>query len=155
IQLTDVASYFFTVYAVFLFLSRPFTGKLLDARGDNIVIYPAIVMFAACLFFLSVTEHGFTFLLSGALAALGFGTIMSAGQAIAIKATPPHRYGLATSTFFICLDGGMGIGPFILGFLIPIIGYSGMYLTIAIIVLATLALYYVLHGKKATEASRQ
>jgi len=148
-QLTEAASYFFIVYAIVLFLSRPFTGKLLDRRGDNIVVYPALVSFAASLLLLSKTSSSFTFLLAGALVALGFGTIMSAGQAIAIKLTPKHRYGLATSTFFICLDSGVGLGPFFLGFLVPKIGYAGMYLTLSIVVLLTIALYYVLHGRRA------
>jgi MFS family permease len=155
IHLTEAASYFFVVYAIFLFASRPFTGKLLDRKGDNIVIYPSLVLFAASLLMLSTTEHSFTFLMSGALAALGFGTIMSAGQAIAIKATPKHRYGLATSTFFICLDGGVGVGPFFLGILVPKIGYAGMYLTLSVIVSLTIFIYYLLHGKRAAASLKE
>lgn len=153
IGLTAAASYFYVVYAIVLFASRPFTGMLLDNRGDNIVIYPSIILFAASLFLLSITGSGFTLLLAGALSALGFGTMMSAGQAIAIKVTPKHRYGLATSTFFICLDSGVGLGPFFLGFLVPEIGFDGMYLTLSILVLLTIVLYFVLHGRRASAAS--
>lgn len=149
LQLTEAASYYFIIYSIVLFASRPLAGKLLDLKGDNIVIYPALIAFAACLFLLGITTNSFTFLLSGALAALGFGTVMSAGQAIAIKLTPKHRYGLATSTFFICLDGGVGIGPFLLGFLVPEIGFSGMYMTLAVLIVLTILLYYVVHGRKA------
>ena len=45
IDLIDTASFFFIVYAVFILISRPFTGRLLDKKGDNIVIYPALVLF--------------------------------------------------------------------------------------------------------------
>ena len=37
--------------------------------------------------------------------------MQSCTQAIAIKLTPPERMGLATSTFFIFLDAGLGLGP--------------------------------------------
>jgi dipicolinate synthase subunit A len=47
--------------------------------------------------------------MAGALLALGFGTMMSCAQAIVVKESPKHRVGLATSTFFICMDGGTGI----------------------------------------------
>lgn len=154
LQLTEAASYYFIIYSIVLFASRPIAGKLLDIKGDNIVIYPALIAFAACLLMLGTTTNSFTFLLSAALAALGFGTVMSAGQAIAIKLTPKHRYGLATSTFFICLDGGVGIGPFLLGFVVPKIGFSGMYMTLAVIIVFTILLYYVLHGRKASVADR-
>jgi len=150
IGLTDAASYFYVVYAIVLFASRPFTGILLDSKGDNIVIYPSLILFASSLFLLSISSNGFTLLLSGALAALGFGTMMSAGQAIAIQLTPKHRYGLATSTFFVCLDGGVGLGPFFLGFLVPEIGFDGMYLTLSLVVLFTILLYFLLHGRKAS-----
>jgi len=35
IQLEDAVGIFFSVYAAFLFISRPFTGRLLDLRGDK------------------------------------------------------------------------------------------------------------------------
>ena len=149
IQMMEAASYFFLVYAIFLFISRLFSGRILDVKGDNIVFYPSLISFAISLLMLSLAAHNFTFLLAGALAALGFGTMMSAGQAIAIKLTPMHRYGLATSTFFVCLDSGVGLGPFFLGYLVPIVEYRGMYLTLAFVVGLSIILYYFLHGRKA------
>lgn len=74
--------------------------------------------------------------------------MQSCTQAIAIKLTPPHRMGLATSTFFIFLDAGLGFGPYLLGFFIPTLNYSTLYIILAFVVLASSALYYLLHGKK-------
>lgn len=149
IQLEDAASIFFPVYSAFLFISRPFTGRLLDLKGDNIVIYPALLMFSLSLILLSQAHSGLILLLAGALVALGFGTMMSCGQAIAVKESPRHRVGLATSTFYICIDGGMGIGPFLAGIIIPVGGFRGMYLTLGIVVFLSIILYYFVHGKKA------
>ena len=148
IDLIDTASFFFIVYAVFIMISRPFTGRLLDKRGDNIVMYPALLLFGIGLVALSQANEGFTLLLAGALIGLGFGTMTSCCQAIAIKESPRHRVGLATSTFFIFMDLGVGLGPFLLGFIIPIVGFRGLYLTLAVVVFMSIFLYYVLHGKK-------
>lgn len=148
IQLEDAAGVFFVIYAIFLFISRPFTGRLLDIKGDNAVIYPAIIFFTVSLILLSQAHSGIVLLLAGVLVALGFGTMMSCAQAIAIKVSPKHRIGLATSTFFICMDGGMGIGPFLVGMLIPYAGYRGMFFTLAVAVFLSIILYYFLHGKK-------
>ncbi len=150
IHLEEAASMFFVIYATFLFISRPFTGKLLDRKGDNIVVYPALFLFAISLILLSQAENGIVLLLTGALVALGYGTMMSSGQAIAVKEAPKHRIGLALSTFFIFIDGGIGVGPFFIGLLIPHIGYRGMYLALAAVVLSSIILYYYLHGKKVT-----
>ena len=148
IDLMEAASFFFLVYAIFILISRPFTGRLLDQKGDNIVMYPALLLFVIGLVTLSQAHQGFTFLLAGALIGLGFGTMSSCCQAIAIKESPRHRVGLATSTFYVFMDSGVGIGPFLLGFMIPIVGFRGLYVTLAVVVFASIFLYFVLHGKK-------
>ncbi|WP_085994167.1 MFS transporter [Oceanobacillus senegalensis] len=150
IQLEEAASLFFLVYAVFLFISRPIAGRLQDNKGDNFIMYPAILLFSLCLLLIGVAQNGFILLLAGILLAAGYGTIVSAAQAIAIKESPKHRVGLATSTFFIFMDGGMGLGPFIIGMIVPYVGYRGIYLTLAVVVFLSLTLYYFLHGKKVT-----
>lgn len=148
INLIDAASVFFVIYAVFILISRPFTGRLFDRKGANVVIYPSMVLFALGLVLVSQAHHSYTLLVAGALIGLGYGTIMSCSQAIAVKESPRHRIGLATSTFFICLDGGIGIGPFLLGYLIPIVSFRGLYVTLAVAVLSCIFLYYLLHGRK-------
>ncbi|MDD4402679.1 MAG: MFS transporter [Desulfitobacteriaceae bacterium] len=154
IQLTDAAGLFFIVYSICLFISRPLAGILLDRKGDNIVIYPAILLFSLGLVLLSQAEHGFTMLLAGALVALGYGTLISSAQAIAVKVSPKYRIGLAISTLFIFMDAGMGIGPLLTGILVPRVGYRGMYLTLAVIVFLTVILYYFAHGKNTASKYR-
>jgi MFS family permease len=148
IDLVSTASFFFLVYAVAVLASRPFTGRLMDSKGANFIMYPAFIIFSAGMLLLSVASNGFTLLLAGILVGLGFGNMQSSTQAIAVKLTPPHRMGLATSTFFIALDAGLGFGPYLLGFIIPSTGYSTLYVILGITILATSVLYYFLHGKK-------
>ncbi len=149
INLVDVGSFFFIVYAVFILVSRPFTGRWFDQKGENFVVYPSLLLFSIALLVLSQAHQGFTFLVAGALVGLGYGTFSSSAQAISIKVSPKDRIGLATSTWFIFLDGGIGVGPFIIGFLIPFIGFRGLYLCMAVVVFACLFLYYFMHGRKA------
>lgn len=150
IQLVDAASFFFIVFAVAILFSRPFTGRLFDLKGENITMYPAILIYMMGFLVLSQAHHGYTLLLAGAMIGLGFGVVQSSGQAISIKVTPPHRLGLANSTFYIFLDLGTGIGPFVLGLFIPFTGYRGMYIGVASITFACIFLYYLLYGKNAT-----
>jgi MFS family permease len=148
--LTEAVGYFFSVYAAFLFISRPLTGKLLDRKGDNVVVYPSILIFALCLLLLNIAKSGIVLLISGVLMALGFGTIMSCANAIVVRISPKHRVGLATSTFFVLLDIGTGFGPFFLGSIVPYTGYRGMYLALSILVFLLLFLYYSVHGRKVS-----
>lgn len=152
IDLVNTASFFFVVYAVAVLLSRPFSGPLMDRKGSNFIMYPAFIIFGVGLLLLSMTTNSFTLLAAGFLIGLGFGNMQSSSQAIAVKLTPPHRMGMATSTFFIMLDAGLGFGPYILGFIIPVTGYSTLYVILGAVVILTSVLYYFLHGKKERTA---
>jgi len=155
INLVDAASFFFIVYAVVVLISRPTVGRMFDLKGENSIMYPAILIFAIGIFLISQSYHGYVLLLAAALVGLGLGAVQSSTQTIAVKIAPPHRLGLANSTFFMLSDIGMGIGPLMVGFIIPFIGYRGMYKVVAIIALACLLFYYLLHGKDATREKMQ
>lgn len=148
IGLVEVASFFFVVYAVAILVSRPFTGRLMDSKGENTVMYPAFILFGAGLLILSFTTNSFSLLAAGVLIGLGFGNMQSITQAIVVKVTPPDRIGLATSTYYIALDAGLGFGPYLLGYLIPLTGYSSLYFMMGLMVFVTIVLYFFMHGKR-------
>lgn len=148
IDLVKAGGFFFLVYAIMILLSRPFTGQLMDAKGANIVIYPCLVIFSIGMLLFSQAHNSMIFLVAGALMGLGYGNFNSVAQTIAIKVTPPQRLGLATSTYFILFDIGLGAGPYLLGFIVPITGYRGLFLTMVFVILVSIILYYFLHGRK-------
>ncbi|TQR20072.1 MFS transporter [Psychrobacillus vulpis] len=148
INLVETASFFFIVYAVAVLVSRPFTGRIMDTKGANYIMYPAFLIFGAGMLLLSTASNSFMLLLAGILIGLGFGNMQSTTQAIAVKLTPPHRMGLATSTFFIFLDAGLGFGPYVLGFIIPLTGYSILYVILGVLAIITIIPYFFLHGRK-------
>lgn len=148
LNLMEAASFFFMVYTVAVLVSRPFTGRMIDKKGANFIMYPAIILFGIGMLLLSSASNSITLLLAGALIGLGFGNISSVSQTIAVNMAEPHRMGLATATFFIFFDLGNGFGPTILGLVIPKTGFDGLYLILGIIVFAMSVVYYFLHGKK-------
>lgn len=151
INLVSAASYFFLVYAIVIIFSRPFTGKLMDAKGANIVSYPCFVIFGFGMLLFSQSTAGWMLLLSAAFIGLGFGNFNSVAQAVAVKVTPPHRVGLATSTYFILFDLGLGVSPYLLGFLVPTTGYRSVFSWMTVVILCCIPMYYWLHGRKDRE----
>lgn len=149
VRLMDAASLFFLVYAITVLISRPYTGKLFDAHGENTTMYPAILVFVAGIILFGQARHGGTLLLGAAFIGLGSGAIQSVSQAISVKVAPHHRIGVATATFFIFMDAGAGIGPFLFGLFVPITGYRGIFTGAAGVAFVCLFLYYVFHGKQA------
>ena len=151
VNLVDAASLFFLMYALSIMASRPFTGPLMDRKGENIIMYPAFVIMAIGLIVLSFSYEAWMLLLSAALLGLGYGNIQSVCQTIAVKSTSVERMGFATSTFFIFLDAGLGFGPYFLGIALDFISYSTLYFCSGIAALCCIFLYFWLHGKKAEQ----
>lgn len=87
------------------------------------------------------------FLIAAAFIGIGYGNFNSVAQAIAIKVTPHERLGLATSTYFILYDLGLGVGPYFLGLFAPTIGYSAIFLSMIAVIFLSIVLYYFLYGK--------
>lgn len=150
IRLTSAAGFFFVVYATAIFVTRPFVGRRFDAKGENSVMYPAILVFAIGLAVFSQAHQGYMLLLAAALIGLGFGAAQSSAQTTSVKITPAHRMGLATSTLFMFADVGAGVGPLLCGLVIPFTGYRGMYVAVAIVAGGCLLLYHALYGRHAS-----
>lgn len=148
LHLQTAASFFFTVYSLAILISRPFTGRLFDKKGERVTMYPAFLSFLLGMIILSQTHSGLTLLTAGAFLGFGVGVIQSSGLAIAVQSIPTERLGLVNSTFYIFIDTGVGLGPLLLGTLIPYLGYRGMYFSMSAITIFAAFLYYVVWKRK-------
>lgn len=149
IHLVEISSLFFVVYALVITVTRPLSGKIFDSFGEKFVMYPSYLFLTAGLILLSITDSSWMLLLSGGLIGLGYGTFMSNGQAVALKqVVSNHRIGVALSTYFIGLDLGLGVGPFVLGELRSLFSFQEVYLIAAILPIVCLVLYMLSLRKK-------
>ena len=145
IHLVQAGSYFFVVYALAVTLTRPMTGKIFDSRGENFVMYPSYIFLPLGLFALSITSSSWMLLVAGVLVGLGYGTFMSNGQAVCLKHAESHRVGIALSTYFIGLDLGLGVGPYVMGTLHNFLSFSGVYVFAGIIPIVVTVVYGIFY----------
>lgn len=155
INLAKAASYYFLVHACCIVCTRFFTGKWIDMKGANIVIYPCLILFSVGLLIYSQASTTWMFLGAGALMSTGFGNFNSGAQTLAVRAISPQRLGIATATYFIFMDIGSGIGPYLLGFIIEGIGYQMLYLVVSIIGFVCIPLYHYFYGRKEKAVLQQ
>jgi MFS family permease len=148
IHLERAASFYFLVYSITVLITRPLSGRLMDIRGANFVVYPSLLLYAVGMLIFSQATAGIALLAAAVFLAMGYGNFISSAQAISIRGVPPHRMGLAIATFFIFLDLGFGIGPYLLGALVGFTGYRALYVIMTFVILASIPLYYVLLGRK-------
>ncbi|MEG1166827.1 MAG: MFS transporter [Gordonibacter sp.] len=142
------ASYFFIVYALATFITRPFTGKLFDRRGDRVVMIPAFIAFIIGMGLLSGVHQPLAMLIAAALLGFGVGTVQASGLALAVRIAPDDRLSLANSTFYIMLDIGVGIGPLLLGIVQPFWGYRGLFQAMSTVALIAMAAYLLVSRRR-------
>jgi MFS family permease len=128
---------FFVVNAAMLFIVRPLSGKLVDRRGLNSVLYPALAVTAAAMLLLGLANSLWVILAAAALKAMGQGAGQPALQAECISRAGKGRSGVASSTFYIGADIFQGFGPALGGAISSSFGFEAMfYLCGALIALA-------------------
>jgi MFS family permease len=144
--LVSAASTFFVIYAAAVLLSRLVVGRLQDRHGDNAAVYPTLLAYALGLALLAWSPNAGVMAVSAAFIGFGFGALLPCAQAIAVTMSPPDRIGVTTSTFYFLLDAGTGVGPLLLGLLLAVTGYNGMYAVLAVVILLSAVLYHFVHG---------
>lgn len=151
--LTTASSFFFVAYAAATFITRPFTGKQFDRKGDQVVMVPAFIAFTIGMALLSNVHHPVVMLVAAALMGYGAGTVQSSALALAVRMAPPEKLSLANSTFYALLDVGVGVGPLVLGIVEPFWGYRGLFLAMAILSVVSFAMYLYI-GRKGGSMRR-
>lgn len=147
-DLTQEFAYFFLFYGGFLLLTRTFGGKLQDKYGDNVICIPGVIGQAIGIACVAWHPCMATIIICALGCALGFGMLSSACNVIVCRQAGPERRPYAITTFWLCCDGGVGIGPSILGAIAAASGFQMMYFAAAIITFIGLPIYYFSYGRK-------
>lgn len=147
------AAFFFIAYAVTMFFSRSYLGKLQDQKGDNVVIAIGLVFFILSLLLLAVASQNWQVIVAGGFSGLGYGALMPAAQSIAVGISDRREFGSTLSTFFLMVDVGFGVGPILLGVVLSSISFGSMYVALAGVIVLAGVYYLFSHGR--TERARR
>ena len=143
----DNIGLYFTVNAVLMLFSRPFTGKLADKFGLVKVILPSMVCFAFSFVVISQADALWKFLIAAVLSAFGYGAAGPLLQACCMESVPPERRGAASSACFIGIDAANIIGPVLAGSIAGVTGYQPMWLILEVFIVAGAVLTIVFRKK--------
>jgi predicted MFS family arabinose efflux permease len=118
---------YFTAFAVAVFLSRLFGGRLADRRGRWAVVLPSLALIVVAMLVLSMAGNLALLLLVGGLFGLAFGAAQPALTALAIDLVPPARRGAGMATFTSAFEAGIGSGSIVMGLVAAEAGYASMF----------------------------
>ncbi len=142
----DPPGLFFTVNAVMILLTRPFSGMLADRLGHRKVLVPCLLLIFIGLLLLAFSTSKTLFVVAAAVYGLGIGNVYPVFSAYIIQRIPAERRGAAFGSVLAAFDTGIGTGSMMTGFLIERYGFTVAFLSTA--ALAGLAVPYFLIAEK-------
>lgn len=134
-------SLFFTAIALAMIISRPIAGRWTDRGGADMVLLIAHLALFIGMATIGLSNTIMGFLLAGAVVGLGFGFCIPTLQSQAVRYAPVHRRGIATSTFFVAFDLGIGLGMILWGYVAEAYGYQTMYFSTLLPIALSGAIY--------------
>lgn len=122
-------STFFTLIAIVIIITRPLSGRFTDRFGVAKIMIPCLVLFAISFIVVGSGKNLATILVGGVLAAIGYGSVQPALQAMAIQTVTPLKRSVASNTLYAGIDLGFFVGPFLGSIVRVYFGYSVMLIS--------------------------
>ncbi len=141
----DHAGLFFVVGTLFIFISRPFGGRLFDRKGPFFVILPGSIFFIVALVLIFMAMSLPLLLLASVFYGFGGGLLLPALMTWMLNMVQADRRSAAGATFYNMLDIGTSSGLILLGSLAGSIGYAAMYRYVAVI-MVVFVLFFLLQN---------
>jgi len=132
ISIDSIGSYF-VVSGVTSVLARPMLGRVSDRIGVGYSLIATFTLQSLALILLVVASNLATILLAGVLYMLGMAIGGAATLVIAMNRATAERRGRFMASFSMAYPLGYGLGAFITGSAIDMIGYSWTYLLLAML----------------------
>ena len=144
---------FFMISAICMFIGNLTSAKLHKALGAVGVLGSGLIPCAAMLIVMAFSGSEVVFLLT----AVAYGYLQGIASpvlcSLVMEELPADRRGAGSSTLYMMLDIGIGIGSFVWGVVIDGAGYTALYCGAGIIVALAFVLTLVFYArKKSTNA---
>jgi len=132
---------FFLCFSAAIFLSRLFAGRLFDRGHVSQLILVGLALAAAGVLWLGCAGNPTQFLVAGMICGFGFGILMPTSQAAVNSLIQPSERGAANSTYLFSYDLGVGVGSFIIGFLLDKVSLGEIYRYTAFLIVVAAATF--------------
>ncbi len=133
-----------TVQIVSLIVSRPVMGRFSDRTSRRIPVVIGCLLSGALLFIIPFTTAYWVFILVSIGYGLGFAMVVSSTSPIMVEVNPASLVGTSMGFLNTMMDVGQAIGPIISGVILAsILGYSGLFSSLTLLLAASAAVFFV------------
>ena len=135
---------FFFIYAIGIISSRFTSGKSLDRNGPRRIIVVCLSLLIIGFPMLAFLQNQTGFYLAAVILGFGNGVVFPTFQTMTNNMVPAERRGAASSTLFIAVDIGMGLGMILVGLISQYFSMTTAFLVCSGICVAGLLLFLFL-----------
>jgi predicted MFS family arabinose efflux permease len=132
--------HFFSAMAIMIVAGRMFGGKIMDTCNKEKLIATFIPAMVVILIILSLSKTLPMFIFVGALWGIGVAFFIPMALAYALECSGSSD-GAAVGTFRAISDLGFGLGPVVMGIIIPLTSYPVLFRCLALICLINLCYF--------------
>lgn len=143
------AGMFFLMGAIAMTLSRFLGGRLLDVMAPRVLFGLTCLCGVAMFMTMAFAQSELALYGAGLLFGVSMGFAFPLLNSMAVKNTPPQRWGAANAMFFLANDLGVGLGAFGWGIVVDSFGFFPVMMGGAAMFVAAyvIALFVFLRGK--------
>lgn len=148
-HLTAISGFFF-IAAVAGVVIRPIVGHTFDRRGPRLILLISTLFLTVGMILLALIDHNWLLLVAGIFYGVADGAIYPTLQSWVFKITTLENRDTATGMFLNAYDLGMGLGAVILGWVVEVVAYQGMFW-----VLTAVSLVYIGLAMRLSRGTQQ
>ncbi len=133
-SISGIAAFFF-VSSVGIAVIRPIAGRITDRHGISGITFGGFI--SECIVLISIAFANSLLMIGiGSIFRIfGQGAVQSSLQGYILKESPDEKRGVASSTFYLGIDAGQGLGAIVGGAVAGYAGYTSSFLS-GLVVLA-------------------
>lgn len=124
----ESVGFFFTVSAITMAVARLTCGWFSRRIGEKNVMNIGLVLCLVGYILIFLADGNVALWAAGAVYGFGYGVVYPLLNAMAVVNAPSERRGSANATFLMFMDLGIGVGSFVWGLTIDLIGIRWLYL---------------------------
>lgn len=132
---------FFLIYAAGIISSRFTTARALDGNGPRVILMICLSMLIIGFPMLALWKSQAGFNIAALVLGFGNGVVFPTFQTMTNNLVPSTRRGAASSTLFIAVDIGMGLGMILAGIISQFFSISAAFLACSAIAAAGLVMF--------------
>ena len=134
---------YYTCYAASVVGVRIFAGRALDVLPRAHTIIPSMGVLIAGSVMLGLVQEGWMILAAGGVIGIGHGFVQPSLQALTVDRVSRQRIGIATATYSLGTDIGLGGGGFVMGVVLQATDFRTFFFAGALMTALSLLVFVV------------